>query len=97
MSEMAGVEVNHIDLTQIVGDIETPCDFLTSWTDTPHSVARWVAWRVPCPCGFTGGPRLICDSCKDHLMLSEAAVECRQCDEVYAPARTIVSHIEALR
>lgn len=93
----ANTDADVREFLELVSGLEQPCDFLTSWEDTPHSRARWVAWRVPCPCGFTGGPRLICDNCKDHLMLSEAAVECVQCDEVYAPARTIVSSIEALR
>lgn len=105
MTEMGGIEqVTTIDpstiiLGHIVGDIEIPCDFLTTWTETPHAPARWIAHRVPCPCGYKGGPRLICENCKEHLMLSDASLECVQdgCREVYSPARTIIHSIEALK
>jgi hypothetical protein len=84
------------DITEIVGEWSTPCDFSETWAKLPHGEAGWVAHRVMCVCGKAGGARLICTGCKDVLMLSEDALQCVSCDEIYQPARTIVSSIEAI-
>lgn len=89
-------ETEIIEFTQLVEDIEVPCDFAESWRHVPHGGAQWVAHRVQCVCGYAGGARVICTGCKDTLMLSEDALQCVACSEVYSPARTIVSSIEPL-
>lgn len=98
MTMMPGIETTTIEVTleEIVGEWAIPCDFGESWPNAPHGEAGWVAHRVQCVCGYAGGARVICTDCKDTLMLSEDALQCVACSEVYQPARTIVSSIEAL-
>ena len=92
-------DTSPIAVTEIVGDLELPCDY----GDDEHSTygihsdpARWVLTLVRCTCG-AGGQTLACDRCKRlRLETSEAAVVCQHCDEVTAPARFAYSHVEAL-
>ena len=93
---MTQYSTDEMTFTELVGEFSVACDFAESWHMLPHGEAKWVAHRVQCVCGKVGGARLICTGCKDTLMLSEDALQCVSCDEVYQPARTIVSSIEAL-
>jgi hypothetical protein len=86
-----------VDLTEIVGDLEVPCDWGDGYKgkgihDDP---ARWVIYLVSCTCG-AGGVRLGCDNCKNHRMTSEDAVICRHCGEVTVPARHAYTRAERL-
>lgn len=84
-----------IDLTEIVGDIEIPCD----WGHLPicfDGPARWVV-LVRCPECNEGRAKVICTDCKDGAMADEtAAGECNYCSAVYVPFRLCMLHIEPL-
>ena len=92
---MAGVEVIPIDLTEIIGDIEIPCDWAAQSVHAGDGPARWVAHLIPCVCGRTGA-RLICGHCKDAAMATPDAVQCGACGEVYVPFRSVIRLIEPL-
>lgn len=81
-------------ITEIVGDLEIPCDnsFHATCPDEP---AAWILHRVPCSCG-AGGPMLACTPCKDMRLLSDGAVTCGGCGETFAPAKHAYSFVEPI-
>lgn len=91
MTEMA---TKDLIITELVGDIEIPCDF-SDQKSCSQTRAEWVLYRVPCGCG-DGGARLACNGCKETRESTETAVECGACGEVYAPARWAYGFIEYL-
>lgn len=99
MHPESGLDV--VDLTDLCGDIEIPCDWGESVAlmgGASHGPARWVAVRVRCTCGYGAGPRLICEGCKDVLLHPDTVFACAgECGAVYSPARTLVSRIEAIQ
>lgn len=87
-----------IDLTEVVEDVQFPCDFNNPEHDPQGlcsgSHAEWVLYFSCCR-GVR--PRLACSGCKDHRTgPTESAVVCGSCGEVYAPARKAYSRVEAL-
>lgn len=95
MSEFGGVEVEIIDLTEIVGDLEMACEYayLECCKDR---AAKWIVFLTPCGGHRMGGPRLICEDCKNYVMATEDCAECGVCGEVVYPFRHVFSHIEPL-
>lgn len=93
MRSLTDTSLEIIDLTKIVGDIETPCDYSEEYScnDSP---ARWALHLTVCSCGV-GGVRLACTDCKDQRLKEDSAVAC-DCGEVTAPARLAYARIEAL-
>lgn len=95
MTPEGGVEVLTIDVTEIAGTVEIPCD----WSEMSFHVgdpgAEWIVYLMPCACGRTGA-RLICTHCKDVSMATDDAVQCSHCGEVYAPFRSVIHLIEPL-
>ena len=89
-------DIDGMTFTELVGDFEVPCDLREGFPWTAHSTIRWAAWRVKCVCGRPAAVACICDNCKDQITLTDAALACFACGEVYAPARTFISRIEAL-
>lgn len=90
---MTATDLELVDLTKIVGELQVPCDYSQSrWC--PNHPAKWAA-TVSCPgCGWTAH-RLLCD-CKDFLMVTEDCIECKTCGEIVAPARHAFKYIEAI-
>lgn len=81
-----------LDLTEIVGDLEIPCD-LGSWEDGCDRPAEWILHRNCC-----GVPALACDPCKVYVTGVKRAGMCAACGEVRmddGPSR--FSYIERLR
>lgn len=86
-------------VTEIVGDLEIPCDF----SDDPicgDSPAHWVLFKH-CPGCHDRKALLACDNCKDARMSSECGVICQSrdgggCGELIAPARKAYERVEAL-
>lgn len=93
---MPGIEstIQFTELTEIVGDVDTPCDYSDQWGQCPNEPARWILHRVPCPCG-KGGAVLACAPCKELRLTTEGGVKC-DCGERFIPARTAYSLIEPL-
>jgi hypothetical protein len=83
------------ELTEIVGDIEVPCDWGSTSLHVGDGPARWIAVLRPCVCGRTG-VRLICTHCKDVSMQAEDAAMCGACGEVYVPWRSVIYSIESI-
>ena len=81
------------DLSQIVGDLEIPCDYDRVYQCGP-AVARWLM-VAKCGCGNTAH-RLACGGCKNLWVSSEGAAECGECGEIFTPARRAFSRIEWL-
>lgn len=80
----------------IIGDLETPCDFSQFEGDgCPDLPAQWVMHRVPC-CAGVPLVALACDPCKEARMSSEDSVECDYCGHVTVPARRAYRYIEPL-
>lgn len=95
MTIMPGHEVEVIDLTQIVGEFSTPCDWAAQQIHLGDGPAAWIAHLAACGCGRVGA-RLICESCKDRAIATNEAAECGECGEVYVPFRQVIRHIEPL-
>lgn len=91
MAPEGGVEI--IDLTEIVGDIEIPCDYDRLFHCGP-AAAKW-EMRGACGCGAKG-VRLVCEGCKDAVIATDDGLMCNACGVVTAPARLIFWHIQAL-
>ena len=91
---MPGHETEIIDLTEIVGDLEIPCDYDRLFGCGPRPAA-WVM-VAQCECG-TRGERLVCEGCKDATLATERALACpSDCGLVYSPARHAFTRIEPL-
>lgn len=93
-------EIEVVDLTEIVGDIEIPCDY---GQYTPYDggcapnvgAAKWLL--VLADHGHGAETRLACTHCKDmRLLVEDAGVECDKCGHFTFPVRKAYSRIEAL-
>lgn len=91
---MSTTDLEIIDLTSIVGDMELACDYNDE--KNPHDEpAEWVLRTVRCTCG-AGVVRLACDPCKTRRLETLDAVYCTFCNAVYQPARTAYAYVERL-
>ena len=91
---MTSMDLEIIDLTEIVGSLDTSCDYADekSCRDDP---ARWVLHLTPC-CPAGGGIRLACDKCKNDRMNSAHSVECAFCGFIFERAPEAYHLIEPL-
>ena len=91
---MTSMDLEIIDLTEFVGDIEIPCDYAGGGLcqDDP---ARWVMFRKPC-CPGGAGVRLACELCKEARLLDQLSLECQFCGFIYEHAPEAYSRIEPL-
>lgn len=87
-----------VDLTEIVGDLEIPCDYADSrpgWFGCPNQPGRWLLFTRDHGCGTR--VRVACEPCKTaRLTAEDGAVECALCGHITAPPRHAYSRIEAL-
>ena len=91
---MAGIEVIPIDLTEIIGDIESPCEWHRIFNCGPKA-ASWIV-AVRCGCG-ANAHRLVCEGCKSVAMAMEEGLQCpSECGEVFIPARKAIAYMEHL-
>ena len=93
MSEFGGIETLPIDLTEIIGELEIPCDYDRLFRCGP-AAAEWLM-VARCGCGVVGH-RLTCASCKDGIMQTEGGLACPSCDMVFIPARKAFAYMEKL-
>lgn len=94
MAPEGGTEILPMDLTEIVGDLEIPCDW-ASISFHRGEAARWIVFLSPCVCG-RAGERLICGTCKDVSTVTEDCAICGHCGEVYQPFRRVIHKITPL-
>lgn len=81
-------------ITEIVGDLEIPCDYAGLDRKCPAEPAAWILHRVRCECG-EGGPVLACTPCKDVRLLGDGVVICGGCG-VAMPVREAYTYIEPI-
>lgn len=82
-------------VSELTGDFDLCCDYHGDGTcqDLP---AKWVMFKH-CPVCDERGAKLVCTSCKDARMTSEAGLVCLPgCGEVVAPARYMYTGCEPL-
>lgn len=73
-----------------------PCDY-HQFRCHMGGPAKWRAQLVPCPdCGRRGGARVICEDCKNYILLTTDAAQCNMCDFVSVPFRDVFQSIAAL-
>lgn len=93
---MTSMDLEIIDLTEVVGDWEIPCEYagdeVTACKDDP---ARWVLHLKPC-CPAGAGVRLACEPCKEARVAGGGAVYCEHCGHTFFPAREAYHYIEPL-
>lgn len=92
---MTSIQTEDLLITELDAEIQLPCDYYGDGTcqDLP---AKWVMFKH-CPECDERGAKLVCTSCKDARMTSEAGLVCLPgCGEVVAPARHMYSGVEAL-
>lgn len=83
-------------LEQLVGEIETPCEFYEDGRVLcQNDAAKWIMHRNPC-CPATMYPVLACDCCKEARVMDMIALECRFCGHLWEHAPDAYSLIEAL-
>lgn len=87
-----GLEI--IDLTEIVGRLEIPCDF-ADMPDCRDEPAKWVLHRNKC-CPDVPPAALACESCKEGRLLDRYALECRWCGFIWEHAPEAYCYIEPL-
>lgn len=91
---MTSMDLEVVDLTEFVGDIEIPCDYADEST-CPDEPARWVLFLKPC-CPAGGGVRLACERCKENRLMDAHSVECASCGFIYEHAPEAYSRVEPL-
>lgn len=92
---MMSTEHDETVFTEIVGEIEIPCDYDRLFHCGPDA-ARWVM-TGRCDCGYQGD-RLVCGGCKNVVLSTEEGLSCPEgCGLIHAPARHIFIRIEWLR
>ena len=83
-------------LEQIVGDLETPCDFFVDGKVLCQGEpAEWVLYRNPC-CAATLHPALACECCKEARVMNMIALECGYCGHIWEEAPDAYSMIERI-
>ncbi|MGZ6788364.1 MAG: hypothetical protein ACXVGN_00235 [Mycobacteriaceae bacterium] len=87
-------EVEVIEFTQLVEDIQIPCD----WDRLFKCGPRGATWLVGLRCGCgQADQRLVCDGCKSVALQMEEGLYCPvDCGEVFIPARRAIHYMEAL-
>lgn len=96
MTVMPGIETTTIDvtLTELVGDLEVPCDWDRIFRCGPKA-AQWVV-GLRCGCGVLD-QRLVCEGCKSVVLAMEEGLSCpSDCGEVFIPARKAIHYMEHL-
>lgn len=91
---MTVTDLEIVDLTEIVGEVQTPCDNSElSWC--PSEAARWAA-LIKCPTCINSRWELWCTPCRDLVTTTEDGFECGVCGELVFPARRFVAKFEPL-
>ena len=94
MSVMAGIEMEFIELTSLIGDSGSTCDNAGhEWCG--KGPVRWIV-HIQCPECRAREVRLWCTGCKDLVLTTEDGFECGRCDEPVFPARKMVNRFEPL-
>jgi hypothetical protein len=89
-------EYEVLDLTDVVGDLEIPCEWRVFHCHK-GSPARWVVWLVKCPsCGWNCAPRTVCNDCKNYAVFTDECAMCTHCDGIVQPFRKIIARTEPL-
>lgn len=97
---MTTTDLTPLDIIEIVGDFELPCDFghgpLTTRVIGEHDdPARWVMHLKTCSCGKKGA-RLACTRCKDLRTRGDIVLECSNCGTAHVGGSDAYSYIEPL-
>ena len=86
-----GLEI--VDLTELVGGVEIPCDY----SDEPACGGGSPSWVLFFSCCEGGsGVRLACDICKDERLMDRVSIECPACGHIFEHAPEAYSRIEPL-
>ena len=81
-------ETDIVNLTEIVGDLEVPCDLGIAECDRP---AKWVMTKACCAAISLG-----CDPCKDARVDNRLAIQCGNCGRIWFDASDAYMNIEAI-
>ena len=93
---MTQTTLSPVELVQIVGDLDIPCDFFVDGKVLCQGeAAHWVMYRNPC-CVQTMTPALACDCCKEARVMDMIALECGYCGHIWENAPDAYSMIEKL-
>lgn len=90
---MTAVATDAFMLTEIVGDLDIPCDY-SDERDCPDLPAEWVLHVKAC-C-YVGRQRLACDTCKENRLMDAFSLECATCGHIFERAPDAYVLIEAL-
>ena len=82
-------------IEQLVGDLETPCDYSDRKWGFSHMAAQWVGYVKPCATCHTTGQRLFCEGCWAVFSQDDNCFTC-ECGEVTAPARHAFSRLDRI-
>lgn len=87
---MTEIEVTH--LTDLVGEIEIPCDHCVNNDRADINPAKWIMHRACC-----GTAALSCDDCKTKRVNNEMGVQCAVCQHIWFDSADAYMFIEPLK